>query len=96
VHPIERLRIVTATARAVLEGRLDPSEAAVALEMQREQIADRLRSDRLDVTQTEAREVATTLRRLGEQITDQARGIADPEPHLAIAEALGQLAQSLR
>jgi hypothetical protein len=96
VHPAERLRIVVETGRAVLDGRLDPAEAAATLELQREQIGDRLRADRLDVTQNEAREVATTLRRLGEQISDRGRGLPDASAHLAIAEALGALAQSLR
>lgn len=96
MHPAQRLRIVTETARAVLEERLDPDVGAETMRMQLAQIGDRLRSDRIDVTQAEAAEVATTLRRLGEQITDRASGLADPAAHLAIAEVLGTLAQSLR
>jgi hypothetical protein len=96
VHPAERLRIVTETARAVLEGRLEAETAAGALELQADQIGERLRGDRLDVTQHEASEVATTLRRLGEQVSDLARGLPDPSAHLAVAEVLGSLAQSLR
>ena len=96
MHPGDRVRIVTETARSVLEGRIDPALAVETLTIQREQIGDKLRSDRLDVTQAEAAEVATTLRRLGEQIADTASGLADPAEHLAIAEVLGALAQSLR
>lgn len=96
MHPAQRLRIVTETARAVLEDRLDPDIGAETLRIQRDQIGDRLRSDRLDVTQAEAAEVATTLRRLGEQVSDHASGLADPSSHLEIAEVLGSLAQSLR
>src|SRR4051812_12354776 len=78
VPPAERVRIVTETARAVLEGRLDPEMGAGTLALQQEQIGDHLRGDRIDVTRFEMEEVATTLRRLGEQISDRASGLSDP------------------
>jgi hypothetical protein len=84
------------TARAVLDGRIDAVEGARTLEVQQRQIGDRLRSDRIDVTQAEADEVALTLRRLAEQVADRASGEADPTAHLAIAQALGALAATLR
>ncbi len=96
MHPAERVRIVTETARAVLEQRLDPSAGATALLLQQEQIGARLRSDRIDVTQAEADAVALTLRRLAEQVSDLASAGPDPEPNREMARVLGELAQSLR
>jgi hypothetical protein len=96
VHPAERIRMATETARAVLDGRLEPEDGARALQVQQDQITDRLRSDRIDVTQIEADTVALTLRRLAEQVSDRASGLPDPEHHLAIARTLGELAQALR
>ncbi len=96
MHPGQRLRIVTETARAVLDGRLDAEAGAATLALQQGQIADRLRSDRIDVTQAEADEVALTLRRLAEQVSDRGLGGAEAEPRAAIARILGELAQSLR
>ncbi len=96
MHPAERVRIVTETARAVLEQRLDVDIGAATLCLQQEQIGDRLRGDRIDVARFEAQEVATTLRRLGEQISDRASGLADPEAHRTMARVLGELAQTLR
>ena len=96
MHPGERVRIVTETARAVLEERLDPSVGARTLALQQEQIAGRLRSDRIDVTQAEADSVALTLRRLGEQVSDRGSAQEDPEPYVAMARTLGELAQTLR
>jgi hypothetical protein len=96
VHPAERVRIVTETARAVLDKRLDPEMGAQTLTLQQEQIGDRLRGDRIDVTRFEMQEVATTLRRLGEQISDRASGLSDPSAHRTIAQVLGELAQTLR
>ena len=55
-----------------------------------------VRHDRLNVTQRECDSVATTLRLLAEQVSDQASSLGDNEDHLAIAEALGSLAQALR
>lgn len=95
MHPKERVRIVTETARAVLEQRLDPATGAQALALQQAQVGPRLRSDRIDVTQAEADAVALTLRRLAEQVSDLAS--AKPEPDaVEMARILGELAQTLR
>ena len=96
MHPSERVRIVTETARAVLEDRLDPSSGVQTLALQQEQIEARLRSDRIDVTQAEADAVALTLRRLAEQVADHSSDQADPEPSVEIARILGEIAQTLR
>jgi hypothetical protein len=96
VHPDQRLRIVTETARAVLEDRLDPGAAAATLALQQAQIGDRLRSDRIDVTQAEADQVALTLRRLAEQVSDRAVDPDEVEHRAEVARILGELAQSLR
>jgi len=96
MHPSERVRIVIETARAVLEGRLDASTGAQTLVMQQEQIAGRLRRDRIDVTQAEADTVALTLRRLAEQVSDHASALLDPASNLEMARILGELAQTLR
>lgn len=96
MHPRERVRIVTETARAVLEARLDADTAAQTLAMQQAQIEARLRSDRLDVTRAESDEVALTLRRLAEQVCDGVH-VADEAGHRAeMARILGELAQTLR
>ena len=39
MNPRERVRIVTETARAVLDGRLEPASAVQALQLQEQQIA---------------------------------------------------------
>ena len=96
MHPNERVRIVTETARAVLEDRLDAEAGAKTLAMQQTQIGDRLRSDRIDVTQAEADQVALTLRRLAEQVSDQAMTGDDAAPRAEVARILGELAQTLR
>jgi hypothetical protein len=96
MHPGERVRIVTETARAVLEDRLDPSTGARTLALQQEQIVARLRIDRIDVTQAEADTVALTLRRLAEQVTDRAAALDDPDASTEMARILGELAQALR
>ncbi len=96
MNPAERVRIVTETARAVLEGRLDAVVGAQTLALQEEQIAPHLRSDRIDVTQAEADSVALTLRRLGEQVSDLSPTRHDPEALLEMARILGELAQTLR
>lgn len=96
MHPAERVRIVTETARAVLEDRLDAATGARTLTLQQQQIAARLRHDRIDVTQAEADAVALTLRRLAEQVTDRAAALADPESSGEMARILGELAQTLR
>lgn len=96
MHPGERVRIVTETARAVLEDRLDAATGARTLALQQEQISGRLRSDRIDVTQAEADSVALTLRRLAEQVTDRSAALADPESSGEMARILGELAQTLR
>lgn len=96
MHPSERVRFAVETARAVLEDRLDPAEAAASLAVQVDQVVPQLRSDRDNVTRSEADSVATTLRLLGEQVNDRGSGLADPEAHTEIARMLGQMAQSLR
>lgn len=96
MHPSERVRFAVETARAVLDGRLDPASAATALDLQCEQLIPQLRSDRDAVTRSECESVATTLRLLGEQVNDHGSGLADPSTHAAIARSLGLLAQSLR
>lgn len=96
MHPADRTRFATETAKAVLEGRLDPNEAAASLELQVEQVVPQLRSDRDSVTRSECESVATTLRLLGEQVNDRAASAGEPEAHVAIAEALGRMAQVLR
>ena len=96
VHPSERVRIVTETARAVLEARLDAATGAQTLALQQEQISARLRSDRIDVTQAEADAVALTLRRLAEQVSDLASATPDTDPSVEMARILGELAQTLR
>lgn len=96
MNPADRVRIVTETARAVLDGRLDAVTGAQTLRLQEEQVAPHLRSDRIDVTQSEADTVALTLRRLGEQISDLSPTKHDAEATLEIARILGELAQTLR
>lgn len=96
MHPSDRVRFATQTARAVLEDRLDPEEAAAALALQVEQSLPLLRSDRDAVTRSECDTVATTLRLLGEQINDRSAEQGSPEAHLSIAEMLGRLSQALR
>jgi hypothetical protein len=90
------VRIVTETARAVLEHRLDAATGAHTLAIQQAQIGTRLRVDRIDVTQAEADAVALTLRRLAEQVADLASATAAVESNLEMARILGELAQSLR
>ena len=96
MHPSDRVRFATETAKAVLEGRLDPAEADAALHLQLEQLVPQLRSDRDAVTRSECDAVATTLRLLGEQVNDRAAEHGDAEAHASIAESLGRLAQVLR
>jgi hypothetical protein len=96
VHPSERVRFSVETAKAVLEERLDATEAAAAMEIQIEQLLPQLRHDRDMVTRSECESVATTLRMLGEQVNDRASVDGESEAHLAIAKMLGQMAQSLR
>ena len=96
MHPSERVRFSVETAKAVLEERLDATEAAAAMEIQIEQLLPQLRHDRDMVTRSECESVATTLRMLGEQVNDRASADGESEAHLAIARMLGQMAQSLR
>jgi hypothetical protein len=96
MHPAERVRIVTETARAVLESRLDAATGAQTLALQQTQIGSRLRSDRIDVTQAEADTVALTLRRLAEQVSDLPPTTVDAEASVEMARILGELAQTLR
>lgn len=95
VHPEERVRFVTETARAVIDGRLAADEAAAAVSLQAEQLVGHLRADRDAVTRSECESVATRLRLLAEQVADAAGN--DPSPaHQAIAATIGELAQALR
>ena len=96
MHPADRVRFATETAKAVLEGRLDPDEADAALGLQLEQLVPQLRHDRDAVTRSECETVATTLRLLGEQINDRASEHGNQDAHRSIAETLGRLAQVLR
>jgi hypothetical protein len=96
MHPADRVRFATETAKAVLEGRLDPLEAEAALRLQLEQLVPQLRNDRDAVTRSECESVATTLRLLGEQVNDRASEGGDTSAHVSIAEMLGRLAQVLR
>ena len=96
MNPADRVKFVVETARAVLDGRLSPEDGAASVVLQAEQITPHLRSDRNDVTRSEAESVATRLRMLAEQVTDQASGLEDPEAHLAIAKAIGEIGQALR
>ncbi len=96
MEPAARVRWVLETARGVLDGRLSADQAASSVQMQRDQLVGLLRADRMTVTQRECDTVATTLRMLAEQVSDQASSQGDNEDHLAIAEALGSLAQALR
>lgn len=96
MNPRDRVRIVTETARAVLEGRLDPATGAATLELQQEQVAPHLRGDRIDVTQSECNDVAVTLRRLGEQVSELSHVDHDRASLVAMARVLGELAQTLR
>ncbi|QGG94767.1 hypothetical protein [Actinomarinicola tropica] len=96
MHPSERVRFAVETARAVLEDRLDPGDAAAAMALQLDQVVPQLRSDRDSVTRSESESVATTLRLLGEQVNDHGSGLPDPSAHAEIARILGRMAQSLR
>ncbi len=96
MNPGDRVKFVVETAKAVIEGRLSPEDGAAAVTLQAEQITHQLRSDRHDVTRSEAESVATRLRMLAEQVTDKASGLPDPEPYLAIARAIGEMGQALR
>jgi len=96
VHPADRVRFATETAKAVLDGRLSPAEAEATLRLQLDQTVPLLRGDRDSVTRSECEAVATTLRLLGEQINDRAATHGEPELHTSVAEMLGRLAQVLR
>ncbi len=96
MNPRARVRIVTETARAVLEGRLDAAAGASTLALQESQIAHHLRGDRLDVTQSEADDVAVMLRLLAEQVSALPHPDHDREALLDMARILGELAQTLR
>lgn len=96
MSPDERVRFVVETAKAVMDGRLDPAEGATAVTVQATQITPLLRSDRSSVTQSECESVATRLRMLAEQVNDRGSGIEDPGPYIAIAAAIGEMAQALR
>ena len=90
--------MVVETARAVLDERLSAEDAAPAVALQAEQLLPLLRSDRNDVTRSEAEDVALRLRMLAEQVTDRASGLPDldADAYLAIARSIGELGQALR
>jgi hypothetical protein len=94
VNPRERVRIVTETARAVLDGRLDPAVGAQTLLLQEQQIAPHLCGDRIDVTQREAESAAMLLRLLAEQVSEMPDHELDAL--VEMAAILGRLAQTLR
>jgi hypothetical protein len=96
MNPAERVRFVVETAKAVLDDRLPVDEGAAAIALQAEQITPLLRGDRDSVTRSEAESVATQLRLLAEQVNDRASGLADPSAHVAMAQAIGEMAQVLR
>ena len=102
MHPSERVRFPVETARALLDGRLAPEEAAAAVNLQVDQVLPHLRHDRDAVTRHECETVATTLRLLAAQVADRREPTAlagdDPgdDPHATVAAALGRLAQALR
>jgi hypothetical protein len=99
MNPNDRVKFVVETAKAVLEDRLSPAEAATAICVQAEQLTPLLRGDRIDVTASESIEVADRLRLLAEQVNDRAPGLPDPEvveAYLAMAEAIGEMSQALR
>lgn len=95
-HPAERVAWMVETARAVIGGRVDVSDAARSAALQVDQLAELLRSDRNTVPQRESDAVATRLRLYAEQVADLAAESGRPDDHLALAEALGRLAQVLR
>lgn len=96
MNPAERVKFVVETAKAVLDERLPAAEGAAAVELQADQITSLLRGDRDSVTRSECETVATNLRMLAEQINDRASGLADPAAHVAMARAIGEMAQALR
>lgn len=101
MHPEERVRIVVETARAVLDGRLAPPEAAATLALQQSQIADRLRSDRETVPRREAEEVAATLTDLADQVRADGAAVDgtavdDTAARHEVARVLRELAGTLR
>ena len=96
MNPADRVKFVVETAKAVLDERLPADEGAAAVELQAEQITPLLRGDRDSVTRSESESVATNLRLLAEQINDRASGYVDPTAHLAMARAIGEMAQALR
>ncbi|MCU0267447.1 MAG: hypothetical protein MUF83_02255 [Acidimicrobiales bacterium] len=96
MNPADRVTFVVETARAVLDERISPEEGAAAVQLQAEQITGLLRTDRDSVTRSECESVATNLRLLAEQVNDRASGLEDPSAHLAIAAAIGAMAQALR
>ena len=95
-HPSERVAWMVETARAVIEGRVDVGAAAESANLQVDQLADLLRSDRNTVPQRESDAVATRLRLYAEQVSDLAVESGRPDDYQALAEALGRLAQVLR
>jgi hypothetical protein len=96
-HPAERVAWMIETAKAVIEGRVDVGDAARAAEVQFDQLAELLRSDRNSVPQRESDAVATRLRLYAEQVSDMTSSAPERAvEHEALAGALARLAQVLR
>jgi hypothetical protein len=96
VDPASRVAWVIETAKAVMDGRIEPAEGAVAIRAQQAQLIGLLRQDRDGVTRRESDAVATRLRLLAEQVSDKASDQPDREAHTEIARVLGELATTLR
>lgn len=96
MEPASRVAWVVETARAVIEGRLDPAEGAASIKAQQSQLLGLLRSDRDSVTRRESEAVANRLRLLAEQVSDSASDRPDNGDHHDISRVLGELARSLR
>jgi hypothetical protein len=86
---------VVETARAVIQGRLDAAEGALAVQAQQEQLIRLLRQDRDSVTRRESDAVATRLKLLAEQVGDCGSNNPENQAHHVIARVLSELARSL-
>jgi hypothetical protein len=96
IEPASRVTWVVETAKAVIQGRLDASDGAAAVQAQQAQLVRLLRQDRDSVTRRESDAVATRLALLAEQVGDAASANPDNEAHHVIARVLSELARSLR
>lgn len=96
MEPASRVAWVVETAKAVIEGRLDPAQGAASIKAQQVQLVGLLRSDRDSVTRRESEAVANRLRLLAEQVSDSASDRPNNTDHHDISRVLGELARSLR